>query len=108
MKFTIPQKPNAEHKCRFQCGLEFTFKVILDTDGTWLFQAVKPDAPDWPYELTYEYEVCRGDRFCEIFTYDRFHTVRNGHWCDLLAEISEQDDEFLVRLRVREIIHHDE
>jgi len=108
MRFTLPQKPNASHKCKFQCGIEFIFRTIPDTDGIWLFQAVKPDNPDWPCELTYEYDVFRENRLCEIFTYDKFHTVKDGHWYDLLAEISEQDDEFLVRLRLREVVHHDE
>ena len=108
MTFTLPQKPNASHRCKFQCGIEFTFTAIPDTDGTWLFQAIKPDNPDWPCELTYEYEMFRNNRLCEIYTYDTFHIVGEGHWYDLLAEISEQDDEFLVRLKVREVIHHDE
>jgi len=108
MQIQLPQKPNASHKCKFQCGIEFIFRAVLDTDGTWLFQAVKPDDPEWPHEFTYEYEVFRGDRLCEIHTCETFHTVKSGHWYDLLAEISEQDDEFSVRLRVREVIHHDE
>ena len=108
MTFTIPQKPHAEHRCKFQCGIEFTFRTVLDTDGTWIFQAVKPDDPEWPHELTYEYEVFRGDRLCGIYTCDNFHIVGSGHWYDLLAEISEQDDEFYVRLRVREVIHYDD
>jgi hypothetical protein len=108
MTFTLPQKPNASEKCKFNCGIEFTFRTVLDTDGTWIFQAVKPDEPDWPCELTYEYEVFREDKTHEIYSYERFHTVKNGHWYDLLAEISEQGDEFFVRLRLREVIHHDE
>ena len=108
MTFTLPQKPNASYKCQFQCGIEFIFTTILDTDGTWLFQAVKPDDPDWPHELTYEYEVSRNNRLCGIYICDKFHTAKNGHWYDLLAEISEQDDEFHVRLRVREVVHYDE
>jgi len=108
MTFTLPQKPNASHKCRFQCGIEFIFKTVLDTDGTWIFQTIKLDDADWPHELTYEYEVCRDNRLCEIYICDKFHTVESGHWYDLLAEISEQNDEFYVRLRVREVIHHDE
>jgi hypothetical protein len=108
MTFTLPQKPNASHKCRFQCGIEFTFRTIPDTDGTWLFQAIKPDNPDYPCELTYEYELFRNNRLCETYTYETFHTVKKGHWYDLLAEISEQNDEFLVRLRLCETIFHDE
>jgi len=108
MTFTLPQKPNAPHKCKFQCGVEFIFRTVLDDDGTWLFEAVKPDEPEHSYEFTYEYEVFRGDRVYEIHVCDTFHIVGNGHWYDLLAEISEQDDEFLVRLRVREVVHHDE
>ena len=81
---------------------------MLDTDGTWLFQAIKPDEPDWPHEFVYEYELFRNDRLCGIYVCETFDTVKSGHWYDLLAEISEQDDEFLVRLKVREVIHHDE
>jgi hypothetical protein len=108
MTFTLPQKPNASHKCRFQCGIEFTFTAIPDTDGTWLFLAVKPDEPGTPYELTYEYDEYRNDALHEIYTCDAFHIVGKGHWYDLLAEISERNDEFHVRLRLREVIHHDE
>ncbi len=108
MTFTLPQKPNASHKCKFQCGIEFIFKATPDTDGTWIFQAIKPDEPDCTHELVYEYEVFRGDKLCEIYTCEPFHIIRSGHWYDLLAEICEQDDEFLVRLKLREVIHHDE
>jgi hypothetical protein len=108
MTFTIPQKPNTEHKCKFQCGLEFIFRTVLDTDGTWIFQAVKPEEPDSPDEFTYEYKVLHRDGLHEIHTCDNFHIVKSGHWYDLLAEISEQNDAFYVRLRVREVIHHDE
>jgi len=108
MTFTLPQKPNASQKCQFQCGIEFTFTAILDTDGTWLFQAIKPDEPDIPYELTYEYDVYRNNALCEIYTCDTFHVAGKGHWYDLIAEISEQNDAFLVQLKVREVLHHEE
>jgi len=52
--------------------------------------------------------VFRGDRLCEIYTCETFHTVKSGHWYDLLAEVSEQNDKFHVRLRVREVVHYDE
>jgi hypothetical protein len=108
MTFTLPQKPNASQRCKFQCGIEFIFRVVLDTNGTWIFQAVKPDEPGYPHEFIEEHELFRGNTIPVIYTCEKFHAIKNGHWYDILAEISEQDDEFYVCLRVREVIYHDE
>jgi len=110
MTVQLPKQDGATIKVAFQCGVSvrFILRYYNNTNQYELLIAYDPDDEKNGYRMKYSHDVYENGRDWMVFYDEEYCVDTHGHWYNVIAYVTENDDSYDIRVKLHKVKEYEE